>query len=92
MPPPPPDNDDSTSVSDDDGVLQWYEVIEDNSVPDELELKEIEEATEHSALDGKSMRNLALTLSYQNADSKQMHTGRSVPSYRYTIQSIFPTP
>ncbi|OAL50970.1 DS-domain-containing protein [Pyrenochaeta sp. DS3sAY3a] len=53
-PPPPPPvepvRSDSDS-SDDDDVHPWHPIQEDTSSPDEVELKEIEEAGEHSALD-----------------------------------------
>lgn len=55
MPPPQHSNqhDDSSSESSDDDIIQWHEVIEDTSVPEEDELKEIEASTERSATDGK---------------------------------------
>ena len=55
MPPPQhSQHDDSSSEDSDDDILQWHEVIQDMSVPDEDELKEIESSTERSATDGKS--------------------------------------
>jgi hypothetical protein len=55
MPPPQhgDPHDDSPSESSDDDILQWQAVIEDTSVPDADELKEIEASKEHSATDGK---------------------------------------
>jgi hypothetical protein len=55
MPPPPQhdQNDDSPSEDSDDDVLQWQPVMEDASVPDAEELKEIEATKEHSATDGE---------------------------------------
>jgi hypothetical protein len=56
-------HDDSSSVSSDEDALQWHEIIEDTSVPDEQELKEIEECTERSAVDGKLLIQIsAMTL------------------------------
>jgi hypothetical protein len=53
-PPPPPPVDpvrsDSDSSDDDDGTA-WHPIQEDTSLPDEAELKEIEEAGQASALD-----------------------------------------
>ncbi|KIW09562.1 uncharacterized protein PV09_00435 [Verruconis gallopava] len=59
LPPPMTGNeedDDSSSVSSEEDPLQWHEIIEDTSVPDEDELKEIEAMTEHSALDDEYWR------------------------------------
>lgn len=55
MPPPPQHDqtDDSPSEDSDDDVLQWQPIMEDASVPDADELKEIEATKEHSATDGK---------------------------------------
>ncbi|KAF2854460.1 hypothetical protein T440DRAFT_276189 [Plenodomus tracheiphilus IPT5] len=54
-PPPPPPIEpvpsDSESSDDDDGLPSWHPIQEDTSSPDEDELKELEESTEHSALD-----------------------------------------
>lgn len=54
-PPPPPiepvHSDDESSDDDDDGLPSWHPISEDTSSPDEDELKEIDESTEHSALD-----------------------------------------
>ena len=54
-PPPPPPvepiRSDVDSSDDDDGVQPWQPIQEDTSSPDEAELKEIDEANEHSALD-----------------------------------------
>lgn len=52
-PPPPiePAHSDSDSSDDDDGLPAWHPIQEDTSSPDEDELKEMEESTEHSALD-----------------------------------------
>lgn len=54
-PPPPPPiepvRSDSDSSDDDDGVQPWHPIQEDTSSPDEAELKEIDETSEHSALD-----------------------------------------
>lgn len=54
-PPPPPPvepiRSDSDSSDDDDGLQPWHPIQEDTSSPDEAELKEIDETTEHSALD-----------------------------------------
>jgi hypothetical protein len=55
-PPPPPEPvaDVSDSSDDDDAAQDWHPIIEDTSAPDENELKEIEEATEVSAITRKS--------------------------------------
>lgn len=52
-PPPPaePTQSDSESSDDEDDVQPWHPIQEDTSSPDEMELKEIEASTEHSALD-----------------------------------------
>lgn len=52
-PPPPvePARSDSDSSDDEDGMHPWHPIQEDTSSPDEVELKEIEASTEHSALD-----------------------------------------
>jgi len=54
-PPPPPPIDpirsESESSDDDDGLQPWHPIQEDTSSPDEDELKELEDLTEHSALD-----------------------------------------
>ncbi|KAJ4407344.1 hypothetical protein N0V91_003928 [Didymella pomorum] len=54
-PPPPPPvepvRSDSESSDEEDGMHPWHPIQEDTSAPDEIELKEIEAGTEHSALD-----------------------------------------
>ncbi len=54
-PPPPPPAEpvrtDSDTLDEDDGVQPWQPIHEDTSSPDEAELKEIDEANEHSAHD-----------------------------------------
>lgn len=52
-PPPPvePARSDSESSDDEDGMQPWHPIQEDTSSPDEIELKEIEASSEHSALD-----------------------------------------
>jgi hypothetical protein len=55
-PPPPPidpesESDDDDDDDDDDGMPSWHPIMEDMTAPNEVELKEIEGATEHSALD-----------------------------------------
>lgn len=54
-PPPPPPVEpirtESESSDDDDGMQPWHPIHEDTSSPDETELKEIDESTEHSGLD-----------------------------------------
>lgn len=52
-PPPPvePARSDSDSSDDEDGLQPWHPIPEDLSSPDEIELKEIEASSEHSALD-----------------------------------------
>ncbi|KAF1947056.1 hypothetical protein EJ02DRAFT_450032 [Clathrospora elynae] len=54
-PPPPPQvepvRSDSDSDSEDEGAQPWHPLPEDTSSPDEDELREIEEMTEHSALE-----------------------------------------
>jgi hypothetical protein len=47
------DRDDDDSSEEDENGQGWHEIIEDTSAPDEQELKEIEEAPEHSALERK---------------------------------------
>lgn len=51
--------DDSSSVSSEEDFLRWIEITDDNSVPDEQELKEIESSTERSATDGKSQPQIS---------------------------------
>ncbi|KAF2095200.1 DS-domain-containing protein [Rhizodiscina lignyota] len=54
-PSPPPEHNDSNqnreSSDDDDSAPSWHPIHEDTSIPDEREMKEIEEQTEHSAHD-----------------------------------------
>lgn len=55
-PPPPPPvetarSESDSSDDDDDGAQPWHPIQEDLSSPDEIELKEIEASSEHSALD-----------------------------------------
>jgi hypothetical protein len=53
-PPPPPVQDvheDEDSSEDEEDVQPWHPIQEDMSSPDEIELKEIESGSEHSALD-----------------------------------------
>ncbi|PSN71018.1 DS-domain-containing protein [Corynespora cassiicola Philippines] len=63
-PPPPPPvepvrSDSDSSDDDDDGSQPWHPIQEDTSVPDEAELKEIEEGPEISALDHEHWENRA---------------------------------
>ncbi|QDS69915.1 hypothetical protein FKW77_001387 [Venturia effusa] len=49
--PPAEDRDDGDSSEEEERSQGWREILEDTSAPDEQELKEIEEVTEHSALE-----------------------------------------
>lgn len=65
-PPPPPPvepvQSDSESSDDEDGMHPWHPIQEDTSAPDEIEMKEIEASTEHSALDHEYWESRAFLL------------------------------
>ncbi|KAF1850951.1 uncharacterized protein K460DRAFT_400985 [Cucurbitaria berberidis CBS 394.84] len=87
-PPPPaePARSDSDSSDDDDGVQPWHPIQEDTSSPDEAELKEIDESTEHSALDHEYWESKAF-LPLEEPEYTAGETGRihwSIDAYNGT--------
>ncbi|CAO2649526.1 Nn.00g069110.m01.CDS01 [Neocucurbitaria sp. VM-36] len=92
-PPPPPPvepvRSDSDSSDDDDGVQPWHPIQEDTSSPDEAELKEIEEMTEHSALDHEYWESKAF-LPLEEPEYTAGETGRihwSIDAYNGTREN-----
>ncbi|KAF2005384.1 hypothetical protein P154DRAFT_457353 [Amniculicola lignicola CBS 123094] len=78
-PPPPPPAEpvrsDSDSSDDDDGGQPWHPIVEDTSVPDEAELKEIEAGVEVSALDHEHWENKAFP-PLEDPEYKAVASGR----------------
>ncbi|KAJ4367045.1 hypothetical protein N0V83_007575 [Neocucurbitaria cava] len=92
-PPPPPPvepvRSDSDSSDDDDGVQPWHPIQEDTSSPDEAELKEIEEMSEHSALDHEYWESKAF-LPLEEPEYTAGETGRihwSIDAYNGTREN-----
>lgn len=89
-PPPPPPvepvRSDSESSDEDEDVQPWHPVQEDTSSPDEEELKQIDESTEHSALDHEYWEGKAF-LPLEDPEYTAGETGRihwSIDAYNGT--------
>ncbi|OSS43719.1 hypothetical protein B5807_11522 [Epicoccum nigrum] len=90
-PPPPaePTHSDSESSDDEDDVQPWHPIQEDTSSPDEIELKEIEASTEHSALDHEYWESRAF-LPVEEPEYKVGVSGRidwTIEAYNGTRES-----
>ena len=83
------ERDPEMSSDSDENENTWQEIVEDTGVPDEVELKEIEETEEHSALDtayweGRAFAELA-DPEYRPVTSGQIQW--SIPNYNGTKTS-----